>query len=168
MLIIRFVIKRVHTLEQGWYPNRSITRWSTPNPTVTFQFSNHVSEIARSTRQEVVKTYNLPPEGQAEGMESTLAANTTDFAVRTTIDLGKTTRIVLPPSNGTAKAHTALWWLCRASSSVSFRSGLVGGKIGLNRGDSDTVLFLSAGREGMGDEDLREIGAGSLGVSVSV
>ena len=70
MLVILFVIKRFHTLEQRLYPNRRTARWSTPSPNVTFQFSNQVSEIARSTREEVAKAYNLPSEGQAEGIES--------------------------------------------------------------------------------------------------
>lgn len=40
--------------------------------------------------------------------ELTLAANSTDFAVRTTTDLGKTARITFPPNNGTENTHTAL------------------------------------------------------------
>jgi len=52
--------------------------------------------------------------------------------------------------------------LCRTSSSDSLRSGFVGGKDGLNRGDVDVALLFSPGREGVGDEDLREIGDGSL------
>lgn len=91
-----------------------------------------------------------------------MAANITDFAVRTTTDLGKTTRITLPPGNGTEKTHTALWWLCRASS-----SGFIGGRLGLGRGGAGAALLLSTGREGMGDEDLRETGAGSLVASGS-
>jgi len=98
----------------------------------------------------------------------TLAANTADFAVRTTTDLGKTTRITLPPGSGTAKAHTALWWLCRDSSSDSLRSGLTGSNRGLNRGDVDSALLFSAGREGVGDEGLREIGVGTIVMSVPV
>jgi len=97
----------------------------------------------------------------------TLAANITDFAVRTTTDLGKTTRITLPPGNGTKKTHTALWWLCRASSSDNLRSGFIGGRLGLGRGGAGAALLFSAGREGMGDEDLREMGAGSLAASGS-
>jgi len=65
------VIRRVYRLEQVRYPNRRITRWTTPSPSVTFQFSNQVSEMAKSTREEVVRAYNLPLEGQAEGTEST-------------------------------------------------------------------------------------------------
>jgi len=42
-----------------------------PNPKVMFQFSNQVSEIAKSTRKEVFKVYDLPSERQAEGTEST-------------------------------------------------------------------------------------------------
>ena len=38
----------------------------------------------------------------------TLAANITDFAVRTTTDLGKTTCIALPPGNGAEKVRTLL------------------------------------------------------------
>ena len=89
----------------------------------------------------------------------TFVANITDFAVRTTTDLGKTTRIALPPGNGTENAHTALWWLCRASS-----SGFIGGRLGLDRGDADIVLLFSTGREGMGNEDM---GTGSLVASGS-
>jgi hypothetical protein len=92
----------------------------------------------------------------------TLAANITDLAVRMTTDLGKTTRITFPPGNGIEKAHTALWWLCRASSSVILRSGFIGSRLGLDRGDVDVALLFSIGREGMGDEDLRSVGAGSL------
>jgi len=51
--------------------------------------------------------------------------------------------------------------LCRASSSVDLRSGFIGGKLGLDRGVIDVALLLSTDREGMGEEDLREIGAGS-------
>lgn len=94
----------------------------------------------------------------------TLVANIADFAVRTTTDLGKTTRIALPPGNGTENAHTALWWLYRASSSDSLRSGFIGGRLGLDRGDVDIVLLFSTGREGMGNEDM---GAGSLVASGS-
>ena len=90
----------------------------------------------------------------------TLAANITDFVVRATTDLGKTTRRALPPGNGAEKTHTELWWLCRASSSVSLRSGFICGKVGLDRGDVDVALFFSICREGVGDEDLRDIGAG--------
>ena len=97
----------------------------------------------------------------------TLTANITDFAVRTTTDLGKTTRIALPPGNGAEKVHTELWWLCRTSSSVNLRSGFIGGKLGLDRGVIDAALLFSTDREGMGGEDLREIGAGSLVVSGS-
>lgn len=79
--------------------------------------------------EKVVKAYDLPSEGQAEGMESiwertcetfqkvcqrgsiTLAANTADFVVRETTDLGKTTRRARPPGNGAEKTHTVLWWL---------------------------------------------------------
>lgn len=89
-----------------------------------------------------------------------MAANITDFVVRVTTDLGKTTCKALPPGNGAEKAHTALWWLCRTSSSDSLRSGFIGGRVGLDRGDVDIALFLSVGREGMGDEDLRDTGAG--------
>jgi len=64
--------------------------------------------MARSTIEEVAKAYSLPLEGQAGGIENTLAANSTDFAVRTTTDLGKTARITFPPSNGTENTHTAL------------------------------------------------------------
>jgi hypothetical protein len=76
--------------------------------------------------------------------------------------LGKTTRIALPPGNGAEKAHTALWWLCRASSSDILRSGFIGGKVGLDLGVAEIVLLLSTGREEMGDDDLREIGEGSI------
>ena len=96
-----------------------------------------------------------------------MAANITDFAVRKTIDLGKTTRIALPPGNGAERAHTALWWLCRASSSDNLRSGFIGSRLGLDRGDVDVALLFSTGREGMGDEDLCEMGAGSLVASGS-
>jgi hypothetical protein len=89
-----------------------------------------------------------------------LAANITDFVVRATTDLGKTTRRALPPGNGTEKTHTALWWLCRTSSSDSLRSGFIVGKAGLGRGDVDVALFFSTDREGEGDEDLRDVGAG--------
>ena len=71
MFFIPSVVRRVYRLEQVRYPNRRITRWITASPNVTFQFSNQVSEIARSTREEVVKAYSLPPEGQAGGTEST-------------------------------------------------------------------------------------------------
>ena len=71
MFAIPSVIKRVYRLEQVRYPNLRIARWTTPSPSVTFQFSNQVSEIARRTREEVVRAYNLPPEGQAVGTEST-------------------------------------------------------------------------------------------------
>lgn len=96
-----------------------------------------------------------------------MAANITDFAVRTTTDLGKTARIALPPGNGAEKTHTVLWWLYRASSSDNLRSGFIGGKLGLDRGDVDVALLFSTGREGIGDEDLRKIGAGSLVASGS-
>lgn len=125
---------------------------------MTFQFSNQVSEMASSTRDEVVKVYNFPSEGQAAGIESTFAANITDFAVRMTTDLGKTTRRALPSGNGAEKAHAALWLLCRTSSSDNLRSGFIGGKVGLDRGDAGAALLFSIGREGTGDEDLREIG----------
>ena len=100
-------------------------------------------------------------------------ANITDFAVRTTTDLGKTTRIAFPPGSGAEKAHTVLWlwwlwWLCRASSSDNLRSGFSSGKLGLGRGDVGVALLFSTGREGVGDEVLREIGAGSLITSGSV
>jgi hypothetical protein len=95
-------------------------------------------------------------------MDITLAANITAFAVRTMTDLGKTTRKARPPGKAAEKTHTALWWLCRASSSDDFRSGFIGGKVGLCRGDVGAVLFFSTGREGTGDNDLCEIGAGSL------
>jgi hypothetical protein len=36
-----------------------------------FQFSNQVSDIARSMRKEVFKVYDVPSEWQAEGREST-------------------------------------------------------------------------------------------------
>ena len=97
----------------------------------------------------------------------TLAANITDFTVRTMTDLGKTTRIALPPGNGTEKLHTVLWWLCRASSSDNLRSGFIGGKVGVDRGDVDVARLFSTERGGMGDEDLREVGEGSLVVSGS-
>ena len=71
MFITPSVIKRVYTFEQVQYPNHRITRWTAPSPNVTFQFSNQVSEIARSTREEVVRAYNLQPEWQAGGIEST-------------------------------------------------------------------------------------------------
>jgi len=102
-------------------------------------------------------------------MGFTLAARITDFTVRTTTDFGKTTRIAIPPGNGTEKAHTALWWLCRESSSDNLRSGFVGGKIGVDRGDIDVARLLSPDQEGMGmgDVDLREGGEGSLVVSGS-
>lgn len=147
---------------------------------MAFQFSNQVSETARRTREEVDKAYNLPSDGQAGGIESTwktesmnpwkvysqaeftLAANITDLTVRTTTDLGKTTRIARPPGNGTEKTHAALWWLCRDSSSDNLRSGFIGGKLGLDRDDVNAALLLSIGREGIGDEDLSEIGDGSL------
>lgn len=100
-------------------------------------------------------------------MGFTLAANITDFTVRTTTDFGKTTRIAIPPGNGTEKAHTVLWWLCRESSSDNLRSGFIGGKIGVDRGDIDVARLLSPDQEGIGDEDLREGGAGDLVVSGS-
>jgi len=96
-----------------------------------------------------------------------LATNITDFTVRITTDLGKTTRITLPPGNGTEKTHTVLWWLCLESSSDNLRSGLIGGKIGVDRGDIDVARLLSPDQEGMGEEDLRDGGAGSLVVSGS-
>jgi len=101
--------------------------------------------MARSTREEA-KAYDLPSEGQTEEMESIFAANITDFVVRATTDLGKTTRKARPPGNGAEKTHTALWWLCRTSSSVSLRSGFIDGKVGLDRGDIDVTLFFSTGR----------------------
>ena len=60
----------VYRWKHGGYPKCSSARWITPSPSVTFQFSNQVSEIARRTREEVVKVYRLLPEGQGEGMES--------------------------------------------------------------------------------------------------
>jgi hypothetical protein len=88
----------------------------------------------------------------------TLAANITDLAVRMTTDLGKPHVCPSHPGNGAEKAHTALWWLCRASSSDILRSGFIGGKLGLDRGDVDVALLFSIDREGMGDEDLRSVG----------
>lgn len=79
-----------------------------------------------------------------------------------TTDLGKTTRRTLPPGNGAEKAHEALWLLCRASSSDNLRSGFIGGKVGLDRGDVGVALLFSIGREETGDEDLREIGVGRI------
>lgn len=76
----------------------------------------------------------------------TLAASIMDFVVRATTDLGKTTRRALPPGNGAEKTHTALWWLCRASSSDNLHSGFTGGKAGLDRGDVGIALLFSAGR----------------------
>ena len=96
-----------------------------------------------------------------------MAANITDFTVRTTTDFGKTTRIAILPGNGTEKAHTVLWWLCRESSSDNLRSGFIGGKVGVNRGDIDVALLFSPDQEWMGDEDLREGGTGGLVVSGS-
>ena len=96
-----------------------------------------------------------------------MVANITDFTVRTTTDLGKTTRTALPPGNGAEKAHMVLWWLCRESSSDNLRSGFIGGKVGVDRGDVDAARLFSPDQEGMGDEDLRT-GIGSLVVSDSV
>ena len=41
-----------------------------PSPKVMFQFSNQVSEIARSTREEVAKAYSLPSDGHAGGIDN--------------------------------------------------------------------------------------------------
>ena len=95
----------------------------------------------------------------------TLAASIADFAVRTMTDLGKTTCTALPPGNGTEKAHIVLWWMCRESSSDNLRSGFIGGKVGVDRGDVDAARFFSPDQGGMGDEDLWEVVAGSIVVS---
>lgn len=57
--------------------------------------------------------------------------------------------------------------MCRESSSDNLRSGFIGGKIGVDRGDIDAARLLSPDQEGMGDEDPRGGGAGSLVVSDS-